>query len=254
MKAIIMPCIPDMNKTTLDEFISTVESSFLEVNTEHKLEYVLKKMKLMSDFKNCDVSPDPNDDDDSEIDVDEGHASSEYEGDESEVVDGAQKQDDSSDSSDDDDNDYNDVHMISNVQKPMTTVLMPIAFQLKAFLELPNVFHQILKNTEDIRSQNKLNHFITGNLWKEKLKNYGDDEIVIPYNFYVDGAQLNNSLGPHTAKGLENFNYITLPTIPAEYQSRLENIFVASLFHGKSILLSKQIELFCYNHFRNKSK
>lgn len=111
--------------------------------------------------------------------------------------------------------------------------LMPVAFQIKKFFEMPEVFQKIMDNTTKIQHQNELNHFINGTLWKEKLTNYKPDDIVIPYHFYVDGAQMNHALGPHCGKGQHEFNYYSFPTIPTEYQSRLENIFVASLFPGQ---------------------
>lgn len=111
-------------------------------------------------------------------------------------------------------------------------MLMPITFKLQKFFELPNVFEKIEEHTKIIRQGQKLNHFINGKLWKEKLKHFDDNQTVIPYFLYFDGAQVNNPLGPHCRKGLLNFNYITLPTIPTEYQSRLENIFVTSISPG----------------------
>lgn len=111
-------------------------------------------------------------------------------------------------------------------------ILMPIAFQIKKFFELPHVLEKVRNNTIEIQQQNKLSNFITGTLWQEKLKHYKTDDIVIPYHFYVDAAQINHPLGPHCVKGSEEFNYYSFPTIPTEYQSRLENIFAAALFPG----------------------
>lgn len=113
-------------------------------------------------------------------------------------------------------------------------MMMPISFTLKKFFELPKVFERIEAHTNKISEDGKLNHFINGRLWKKKLENFDKDDTVIPYFLYVDGAQMNNPLGPHCTKGLLDLNYITLPTIPTEYQSKLENIFVASISPGKS--------------------
>lgn len=126
--------------------------------------------------------------------------------------------------------DIDDVHKIVNEEGE--TILMPLTFQFKKFLELPGVFKKIRDNTENILRQGKLNHFINGSLWKEKMTHYNADQIVIPYHYYSDGAQLNHPLGPHCRKGLEDFHYYSFPTVPAEYQSRLENIFLLQLFPG----------------------
>lgn len=109
---------------------------------------------------------------------------------------------------------------------------MPISFQIKKFFELPDVFEKLRSNTLKLQQENKLNHFINGKLWKEKLKSYEPGEIVIPYHFYGDGLQINNPLGPHMKPGEQQCNYYTFPTIPSQYQSRLENIFVAQLYPG----------------------
>lgn len=95
-----------------------------------------------------------------------------------------------------------------------TSILMPISFQIRKFLELPGVFKKMLDNVANIKRNGKLNHFINGSLWKEKMKNFDKNQIVIPYHYYSDGAQLNHPLGPHIRKGSEDFQYYSFPTIP----------------------------------------
>lgn len=111
---------------------------------------------------------------------------------------------------------------------------MPIEFQIRKFFELPNVFKKVKSNTDKILQGNKLDHFIKGKLWKEKIKSYKPDQVVIPFHFYGDGAQTNNPLGPHAKSGEQQLNYYSFPTLPAEYTSRLENIFVAQIYPGMS--------------------
>lgn len=116
---------------------------------------------------------------------------------------------------------------------------MPIEFQIKKFFELPNVYEKVKLNTIKIQQGNDLDHFIKGKLWKEKIKTYKPDQVVIPFHFYGDGAQVNNPLGPHAKSGDQHLNYYSFPIIPYEYQSRLENIFVAQFYPG--ILLQIQL-------------
>ncbi len=116
--------------------------------------------------------------------------------------------------------------------------LLPIEFQIKKFFELPNVFEKTKLNTIKIEQSPKLNHFIKGRLWKAKLKNYTPDQHVIPFFFYGDGLQTNNPLGPHAKSGEQQANYYSFPTIPSEYVSRLENIFVAQLYPGMLLRIS----------------
>lgn len=128
---------------------------------------------------------------------------------------------------------------------------MPIAFQIRKFLELPNVFDKIMLNTAKILEQEDTEHFIQCDLWKDKLKNYKPDQIVIPYHFYGDGVQLNNPLGPHFKTGEQQACYYSLPTIPSEYQSRIENIFVAQLYPGMNIFCCQ--ETYLKNRFSNNA-
>lgn len=115
------------------------------------------------------------------------------------------------------------------------SILMPISFQIKKFLEIPGVFRKMHENAANIKREGKLNHFINGSLWKEKMKNFDENQFVIPYHYYCDGAQLNHPLGPHIRTGSQDFQYYFFPTVPTEYQSRLENIFLAHLFPGMII-------------------
>lgn len=112
-----------------------------------------------------------------------------------------------------------------------TTVLMPIKHQIKKFFELPGVYKKITDYHAAIRQEGKLNHFINGELWNNVLKHFDDDQIVLPYFYYADGAQLNHPIGPHCKKGQQDFHYFSF-LIPTQYQSRLENIFVSYLLPG----------------------
>lgn len=76
-------------------------------------------------------------------------------------------------------------------QLVVAAIIMPIEFQIRKFFELPNVFEKVKSNTDKSLQGNKIDHFIKGKLWKEKIKSYGPDQVVIPFHFYGDGAQAN---------------------------------------------------------------
>ncbi len=95
---------------------------------------------------------------------------------------------------------------------------------------MKDVFKKVKLYTAKMQEGEKIDHFIKGRLWQEKIKNFGPDQVVIPFHFYGDGVEVNNPLGPHS--GEQQFNYFSFPTIPAEYASRLENIFVAQIYPG----------------------
>lgn len=116
--------------------------------------------------------------------------------------------------------------------KTETPILMPLSFQIRKFLELPGVLNTMLEHAANIKRGGKLNHFINGSLWKEKMENFDENQIVIPQIYYSDGAQLNHPIRPHTRKGNETLQYYSFPTIPPQFQSRWNNIFVAYLFPG----------------------
>ncbi len=199
LKTIIGPRVRLEESSTLKRFIKTIETPFANIDTERKLDTFLEKRGLMEPVNKCVLQNDPIEDP-----LDDPYDDSESE---------------------------DDIELTFD-EGSMT--LMPIRFMLKKFFELPKVFEKVQVYTDIIRREGKLNHFINGKLWKKKLESFNEGQIVIPYFLYVDGAQVNNPLGPHCSDGSLDFNYITLPTIPIEYQSRLENIFVASISPGIS--------------------
>lgn len=203
------PCVKLEDISTLKRFIKAIEAPFAEINTEYKLDSLLEKSGFMKPVTKCVLEHDPIEDPlDDPID-------------------------------DDDDSELEDDLQLTVDKGSMT--LMPIGFMLKKILELPKVFEKIEAHSNTILREGKLNHFINGKLWKKKLESFSEGQIVIPYLLYVDGAQVNNPLGPHCSDGLLDFNYITLPTIPIQYQSRLDNIFVASISPGIFLLLIRSI-------------
>lgn len=113
-------------------------------------------------------------------------------------------------------------------------VLMPIVFQIKTFFELPGVFHSTLKTMETINnSDNGVNHFLKGSIWKQTLSNFKDSDIVIPYFLYHDDFETGNALGSHSTHNTISAFYMNFPTIPQYASSLLDNIFVIMLIKAK---------------------
>lgn len=194
MNRIIMPRVPGLEKKAVKEFMNVIGSSFSNLTTEWKFDKALRDAGLFVPFESCVISADV-----------PAEPNILY--------------------------DLEDLENIQNDKK--TSILMPISFQIKKFFELPGVFKKMLENAADIQRKGKLNHFINGSLWKEKIQNFDANQIVVPYLYFSDGAQLNHPLGQHIRKGAEDFQYYSFPTIPTEYQSRLENIFLSYLFPGE---------------------
>lgn len=185
------------NLTKTKRFIKAVKQPFFKIDTEDKLDNVLLKAKVMKPLQQCMILQEPTGD----------------------IL--SKPRNDTNDVDDDE-------VMIAEVSMTMA----PIQFTLKKFFELPHVFNKIEAHTKELREGKRLNHFVNGKLWNKKLENFDDNQTVIPYFLYTDGVQINNSLGPHCTKGSLGMSYITFPTIPTEYQSRLENIFLASVCPG----------------------
>lgn len=59
-----------------------------------------------------------------------------------------------------------------------------------------------------------MDNFIKGRLWKEKVNNSEPDQVVIPFHFYGDGAQMDNLSESHAKSGEQQFDYYSFPTLP----------------------------------------
>lgn len=109
---------------------------------------------------------------------------------------------------------------------------LPIKKQLQVFLEIPGVLASILdyqKTLENGDTSNGIQNIIQGSLWKSlKL----EKKAVIPILLYFDDFEVGNPLGSHAGCYKLGALYYTIATIPPEFSSRLENIFIACLFHS----------------------
>ena len=113
--------------------------------------------------------------------------------------------------------------------------LMPIKFQIKTFLELLGVFEKIWIHTNLIMESRVLSHFINRSLWKKKLSSYDKNTFVIPYFMFIDDTQVNNPIGSHSKSGKECCVYYCFGTLPPQYSSRIQNIFVAMLSEARKM-------------------
>lgn len=115
--------------------------------------------------------------------------------------------------------------------KNNTSVIIPLRKTLKIFLELPKVFNKInnyIKHSDS--NQSIISSLLQCSLWKSIKNNYLN-KIVLPLILYYDDFQCGNPLGSHSGMHKLGALYYTIAALPPEYSSRLENIFLASLFH-----------------------
>jgi len=114
-----------------------------------------------------------------------------------------------------------------------TEQFIPMRDVLKKFFQLKD----ILKNSIDYVNETKscdavLMNFTQGSVWKNKMKDYGKNQIVFPIFLFFDDYEVGNPLGSHSGTHKLGAVYFTFPCIPIHLQSSLSNIFLALLFHS----------------------
>lgn len=135
------------------------------------------------------------------------------------------------------------------IPKIITSQFIPLRNVLKKFFEISNVFEQCVKFVNEIYSENTVfSNIIQGELWKEKISKY-QNNLVFPLILYYDDVELGNPLGSHSSVHKIGVIYASIPVLPPNFQSFLNNILVTCLFHtddlkefGSKVIFSKLIE------------
>lgn len=101
---------------------------------------------------------------------------------------------------------------------------------LKQFLELPHVFDEIMfyMQEESLYDNNVRNSILQGNLWR-KVKLKFPNKIVFPLYLFYDDFEPNNPLGSKSGIYKVGAVYISIASIPIQFASFLENIFLTQL-------------------------
>ncbi|CAG9761272.1 unnamed protein product [Ceutorhynchus assimilis] len=105
--------------------------------------------------------------------------------------------------------------------------------KLKHFLELPNVYSNILLFIEkETATPEVLSSVYQGALWNKMKAKFGT-RTVFPFSlFLIDDFEPCNSLGSRAGLYKVGAVYISLACIPPEQASSLENIFLSQLFYS----------------------
>lgn len=116
--------------------------------------------------------------------------------------------------------------------KQVTGQFIPLRYVLKKFFELPDVFKSTIQYMKDVQAESDvISNFVQCQRWKIiSTKYFKNSDIVFPLIVYFDDWEPNNPLAPHSEK--IGAVYVTVPCLPPECQSKLENIFVTLLFHS----------------------
>jgi len=109
--------------------------------------------------------------------------------------------------------------------------LFPIKENLKYFFELPGVFNTTYKYTQESLNNSNLSSFLNGSTWKN-IKNNFPGKTIFPIFLYYDDVEMGNPLGSHSGIHKMGCIYYTVPALPPEYLSSLDNIFPGYLFHS----------------------
>jgi len=113
--------------------------------------------------------------------------------------------------------------------KNTTGALLPLKFQFQKYFEQGDNFKKQFTrlNLYKTNECTTMENFVQGALWKQKVSQYSNDKIIIPFFLYMDEFEINNPLGSHSTFQSVSAVYYSFPL--AENSSKLTNIFLAAL-------------------------
>ncbi|XP_057327691.1 uncharacterized protein LOC130669045 [Microplitis mediator] len=120
---------------------------------------------------------------------------------------------------------------------------MPLAPKLTLFFQIPGVFSQVVNNMTMLRKEKKiLANIVQGSLW-ENLSASHENKLFLPMNIFYDDLETKNPLGSHAGRNKIGVTYATIPCLPTHIVSRLDSIFLATLFYSndRKIFTNKRI-------------
>ncbi|CAG5075251.1 Protein of unknown function, partial [Cotesia congregata] len=111
-------------------------------------------------------------------------------------------------------------------------VHIPLGRKLSLFLEIPGVFSEIQNNILSLRQEKTVfSNIMQGSLWEKRSASH-KDKLCLPINIFFDEVETKNPLGSHPGRNKIGVTYATLPCLPAHLVSRLNCIFLSTLFYG----------------------
>ncbi|KAJ8675949.1 hypothetical protein QAD02_011735 [Eretmocerus hayati] len=113
-----------------------------------------------------------------------------------------------------------------------TAIHIPLKRTLGIFLQLPGIFETISKYVNALALETEvISNIIQGRVWRSKHQNI--DKVVWPLLVFVDGWEAGNALGSHAGEQKFDAVYVSLPCLPPHLASKLQNIFVSTIFKSK---------------------
>lgn len=92
---------------------------------------------------------------------------------------------------------------------------IPIAPQLKNFLELPNVFQTLMENMNEHKYKTgEISNIVQGIHWRKLEEKFENSENILPIVIYTDDFGLDDALGANSGTNKQTAFYWTIPVIP----------------------------------------
>jgi len=116
--------------------------------------------------------------------------------------------------------------------KDFNVYFIPLRGILKKIMEHSNLFNQIMTYYNNLTSKNDNNlisSFVQSEVWKSKLSK-NPDKIILPIFLYYDDFGVNDPLGSHAGSQKLGAVYFSIPCIPRELISSLDDIYLVLLF------------------------
>lgn len=115
-----------------------------------------------------------------------------------------------------------------------TEQIMPLKDNLKSFFSFGNVLKDTLDYLHFIQEFSfGIENIVQASVWKEMTKFFvKDSELNLPLIVYVDDFEIGNPLGSHAGVHKLEGVYVSIPCLPPNYVSQLQNIFILALLHS----------------------
>lgn len=110
---------------------------------------------------------------------------------------------------------------------------IPLAKHLKNYFEMKNVLSKTLNYMKTLESKEKIENIIQTNFWKSKISNV--ISLTLPLFIYEDAFEPGNSLGSHAGIQSMSAMYCSIPCLPPEFRSQLNNIFLVQIAYASDI-------------------
>jgi hypothetical protein len=105
---------------------------------------------------------------------------------------------------------------------------------LNGLFTIPGFLTTILNYIQILSKESNIIHnIIQAELYKCLLKQFPPDSIVLPLILFYDAFETQNPLGGHAGNNKMGATYFSLPCIPPQFYSKLDNIFLTLLFNEK---------------------